>query len=217
MTNTQQLIRLGLLDDHQIVIDGLKLLLNDQVNLQVVVESIKANDFIQQLKSNPLDIVLTDIIMPNQMNGVEVAKYIKANYPSVAILVLSMNEDKKVIYELINEIGVEGFISKATGKEELLLAIKTVYQGKQYFAPEIKSLLSLQQRILKETNELHLSKREMDIIQGIEKRLTNKQIADQLFISDQTVETHRKNIYRKTNTKGEAALIEFLKRKGVIN
>ena len=217
MENTKQLIKLGLLDDHQIVIDGLKLLLNDQVNLQVVVESIKSNDFIQQLKSNPIDIVLTDIIMPNQMNGVEVAKYIKANFPSVAILVLSMNEDKKVIYELINEIGVEGFISKATGKEELLLAIKTVYQGKQYFAPEIKNLLSLQQRILKETNELHLSKREMDIIQGIEKRLTNKQIADQLFISDQTVETHRKNIYRKTNTKGEAALIEFLKRKGVIN
>lgn len=217
IANTKQLIRLGLLDDHQIVIDGLKLLLNDQANLQVVVESIKGNDFIKQLKSNPLDIVLTDIIMPNQMNGVEIAKFIKTHFPSLAIIVLSMNEDKKVIYELINEIGVEGFISKATGKEELLLAIKTVYQGKQYFAPEIKNLLSLQQRILKETNELHLSKREMDIIQGIEKRLTNKQIADQLFISDQTVETHRKNIYRKTNTKGEAALIEFLKRKGVIN
>ena len=89
--NSKQLIRLGLLDDHQIVIDGLKLLLNDQANLQVVIESIKGNDFIQQLKSNPLDIVLTDIIMPNQMNGVEIAKFIKIHFPSLAIIVLSMN------------------------------------------------------------------------------------------------------------------------------
>jgi two-component system, NarL family, nitrate/nitrite response regulator NarL len=209
-------IKLAILDDHQIVIDGLLLLLNDQQNIDVNLVSTQGELFLTQLKNKDIDIVLTDIIMPKQLDGITISKYIKEHYPEIKILVLSMNEDSKVIYQLIKEIEVDGFISKATGKEELVNAITTIHHGQNYFSREILSLLNLQLKILKETTKLHLSKREMEIVYCIIKRQSNKQIADELFISERTVETHRKNIYRKTNTKGEGALIEFLVSKGVI-
>jgi two-component system, NarL family, nitrate/nitrite response regulator NarL len=209
-------IRLALLDDHQIVIDGLKLLLNDQQNLEVALECINSNQFLQLLPNQEIDIVLTDLIMPNQINGIEICKAIKEKHATISVLVLSMNEDAKVIHQLITEIGVDGFISKAAGKQELIHAINTIYEGNSYFSAEIKNGHQMQLKIIKENNVLHITKREMEIVFGIEKRCSNKQIAEKLFISERTVETHRKNIYRKTNTKGEGALINFLKNKGIL-
>ncbi|MBL0315166.1 MAG: response regulator transcription factor [Flavobacteriales bacterium] len=208
--------RLALLDDHKIVIDGLKLLLKDEANLIVAVESTNSDDFLAQLKIIEVDIVITDIILPNQKSGVEVSRYVKYHFPEIRILVLSMNEDAKVVHELIEDVKVEGFVSKAAGREELLRAIDTIKKGGMYYSKEAAGLMRFFSRVVNEQHKLRLSGRELDIVKCIERRLTNKKIAEELFISERTVETHRKNIYRKTGTKGEAALIDFLRNNGIL-
>ncbi len=213
---TKKIIRLGLLDDHQIVIDGLNLLLQDVQEFKVIVEDTSSTRFLHQLNTTTIDIALLDILMPKQLSGIEVALAIKKQHPTIRILILSMNDDIKTVHQLLEDIQVDGFISKSAGKEELVEAINTIYNGKKYFSKEILHYKLQYVRALREVDMLHLSKRELEIVTCIEKRYSNKQIADELFISERTVETHRKNIYRKTNTKGEAALIAYLKEVGVL-
>jgi DNA-binding NarL/FixJ family response regulator len=209
-------IKLGILDDHQIVIDGLKLLLNDQSHLQVIVEGNQPLNLLKQLHKHSIDIVLTDILMPNQMNGVEFAELCRREFPEVKILVLSMSEEGKWIKRLIDVIKVEGYLSKDTGKEELIAAITKIHQGQTYFSKKIVSLYEAQHRIHEEKERINLTNRELEIIECIVKYMSNKEIAQQLFISERTVETHRKNIYRKTLTKGEASLIQFVQSKNLL-
>jgi two-component system, NarL family, nitrate/nitrite response regulator NarL len=209
-------IKLGLLDDHQIVIDGLKNLLTDEADLEVLIESTNGSDFIKHIDLPKINIALLDVLMPTKMSGTEVAKYILSHHPNVSVLILSMCDDAEIITELIENIHVHGFISKASSKSILAQAIRTIHSGKTFYTAEILSLVALQHKKDKKKRDLHLSKRELQIIQCIQRHLSNKQIADELFISIQTVETHRKNIYSKTNTKGEAALMEMLKVIGVV-
>lgn len=214
--NNSNLIRLALLDDHQIVIDGLKLLLKDDTLFEVIIESTNSRDFLEKLNQTEVDIVITDIMLPGQINGLEVSRYIREHFPTIRILALTMNEDSKIAYELIEVVRIDGFLSKATGRDELISAITQIKQGKVYISEEAKKMVRCFSQIQNEQQKLKLSGREIEIVACIEHRLSNKQIADKLFISERTVETHRKNIYRKTDTKGEAALIALLKSNGIL-
>jgi two-component system, NarL family, nitrate/nitrite response regulator NarL len=211
------IIKIGIIDDHQIVIDGLKLLLNDQHDLQVVKENTDALKFLKSLKRDEVDIILTDIIMPKQMSGVEFVKICKVHYPEVKVMVLSMCEEGKIIHELLHIEKVNGYLSKSASKHELIEAIHKIYNGQAYYSKDIYSIFQNYLELKSKVQQLHISEREKEIIQCINQHLSNKQIADKLFISERTVETHRKNIYRKTNTKGEASLIQLMQEMGIIN
>jgi two-component system, NarL family, nitrate/nitrite response regulator NarL len=211
-----KIIKIGILDDHQIVIDGLKLLLNDQKDLQVVKENTDALKFLKSIKKDELDIVITDIIMPKQMSGVDFVKICKQNYPELKTMVLSMNEDGHIIYELIKREKVEGYVSKSASKDELIKAIHEIHNGEKYYSKDIYSIYESYELAQNQVQSIQISSREKEIIQCISRHLSNKQIAEELFISERTVETHRKNIYRKTNTKGEASLIKLMQEMKVI-
>ncbi|MEY4875845.1 MAG: hypothetical protein RL708_994 [Bacteroidota bacterium] len=210
------IIRIAVLDDHQIIIDGLKLLLNDQMDLQVVIENKNALHLLKALMETKVDIVLTDVFMPNQMSGVDFSRLLKERKDAPKLLVLSMNEDPKIIHQLIDEIKVDGYISKEAGKEEVIEAIHKIYNGGNYYSKIIKKIHLQYLDTFAETQKLHLTKRELELLKCIVKHYSNKDIARELDISERTVETHRKNIYRKTDTHGEAHLIQFIKEKNIL-
>jgi DNA-binding NarL/FixJ family response regulator len=199
------------------VIDGLKLLLQNHASFNIAAEANTAESMLQQLSSTPIDVLLTDITMPNGMNGFQLSQQVKANLPNIKILALSMSEEGATIAKMLEEAKVDGYIPKASGQKELILAIETIVNGGQYFAAPILQQYEIFKKIRSGNEDINLSTREIQIIECIVKHYRNKQIADELFISERTVETHRKNIYRKTNTKSEASLIEFAKQRKLIS
>jgi two-component system, NarL family, nitrate/nitrite response regulator NarL len=210
------LIHLAILDDHQIVIDGLKLLLQANPELNIAAEANSAEEMLEQLKTKKIDVILTDITMPHGMNGYDFSLKIKQEMPQVKILALSMSEEGGMISKMIEVAKVDGYIPKSAGQKELLTAIKEISSGRKYFSTDALQQYEVYKNIKNENQELNLTPRELEIIQCIIKYYSNKQIADTLFISERTVETHRKNIYRKTQTKGEASLIQFVKEHNIL-
>ncbi|MBS1565620.1 MAG: response regulator transcription factor, partial [Bacteroidetes bacterium] len=202
------LIQLALADDHQIVIDGLKLLLSGRKNLRIVAEANSGTGLLQLLGGQVVDVLVTDITMP-EMDGYELSLRIKQEYPHIKILALSMSEDGATIARMIELAKVDGFIPKASGKQELINAIEQVAAGEIYFSPVVMEQYELYKKVKTESETFNLTARELQVIDCIARHMSNKEIAGTLFISERTVETHRKNIYRKTNTKGEATLIQF--------
>lgn len=198
------------------MIDGLKLLLKDTGWLQVSAEANDALTMFLHLKNQPVDVLLTDITMPGQLNGYELCVLMKKELPTVKIITLSMNEDGYIIEKMKDEAGVNGFISKAAGKDELVKAIQEVVDGRYYFSESVLQQYERYVLLKKKNDELNLTVREKEILACIVKHYSNKQIATELFISERTVETHRKNIYRKTNTKGEASLIRFVQENKIL-
>ena len=216
MTASNNILQLAILDDHQIVIDGLKLLLQNNSRFNIAAEATDGENMLQQLAEKKIDILLTDIAMPHGMNGYDLALTVKRKMPQVKILALSMSEEGSMIAKLIEEAYIDGYIPKAAGQKELLLAIETIAAGEKYFSQIVLQQYAIFKKIRNDNEDLNLTIRELQIIECIIKHYRNKQIADELYISERTVETHRKNIYRKTNTKSEAALIQFVKERKLI-
>lgn len=209
-------IYLAILDDHQIVIDGLKLLLQVNKEFEITAEANSAEDMLALLQSKKIDVILTDITIPHGMNGFEFSLKVKKEMPHIKLLALSMSEEGSMITKMIEIAKVDGYIPKSAGQCELLTAIKQVASGRKYFSTDVLGQYEAYKAIKNENEELNLTARELEIIQYILKHYSNKQIANTLFISERTVETHRKNIYRKTQTKGEAFLIQFVKEHNIL-
>jgi two-component system, NarL family, nitrate/nitrite response regulator NarL len=205
------IIKLAIVDDHQIVIDGLKLLLRDKKRFEIVAEATKAKDMLELIKQAAPDVLITDIMMPG-MDGFEFSLKIRTEFPHIKILALSMSEDGHMIAKMIEQVKINGYIPKASGREELINAIESIAENTQYFAPQIIEQYEYYKKIKSDSEHFHLTTRELEIIECMIKHLSNKEIAQKLFISERTVETHRKNIFRKTNTKGVGTLIEFIKK-----
>lgn len=199
------LTRIFIVDDHQMVIDGLKLLIGDIAGFEIVGESNVPTKVIAMLQDTPVDVLLTDVSMP-EMSGIELSRQVKKAFPDIKILALSMYNDSNVIAEMI-DAGALGFILKNTGKQELAEALNKIAAGTPYYASDITHQLVKSLKNHKEGN--HLTDREIEIISLIEKEYSNKQIADMLFISERTIETHRKNIFRKTNTQTIVGLLKY--------
>jgi two-component system nitrate/nitrite response regulator NarL len=204
------MIKLALLDDHQIVIDGLKLLLDEKKNFSIVAEATAAQQMLQLLEKIEVHVLITDIMMAG-MNGYELSVLVKEKYPQIKILALSMSEEGGMITKMIEDAKVDGYIPKASGKQELVNAIQSIVNGTSYFSTQVKEQYDFYKKIKSENEDLNLTNRELQIIECIIQHLSNKEIAAKLFISERTVETHLKNIYRKTNTKGVATLVQFVK------
>ena len=201
-------ILLGIVDDHQIVIDGLKSLLQGHDHFKVVIECTQPLQMIELISKKPIDILLTDIMMPG-MNGAELSKLVHKQFPEIKILALSMSGQGDLVNQMIDDSDIAGYVLKNIGKQELVKALEKIAKGGIYFSEEVLEEMTKASERRKTTDEVHLTAREVEIIRLIEKELSNKQIAEHLFLSERTVETHRKNIFRKTNTASVIGLIKF--------
>jgi DNA-binding NarL/FixJ family response regulator len=201
-------ISIAIVDDHEIVLDGLLALLRGEHKFEVVfstTDSRKVMDFLQQ---QPVDVLLTDIMMP-YLPGNVLAKEVRQAFPAIKILALSMSGEESVVNEMINDADISGYVLKNISKQQLLEAIEKIAAGGIYFSDEVLDALGRGEKRRKENEEAHLTTREIEIIGLIEKELSNRQIAEKLFISERTVETHRKNIFRKTGINTVLGLIKY--------
>ncbi|MES2138287.1 MAG: response regulator transcription factor [Bacteroidota bacterium] len=201
MDETKETIRVMLVDDHQIVIDGLKSLLAEIKNIAIVAEANNGKDAIEILSKTAADIVLIDIEMPI-MNGWDATKIITSRYPQTKVIALTTFSEKAIIKKMLNA-GASGYILKNIKKDILLEAIIAVHNGEKYFSSEISLLLlkpSAEEIIVpkKQNSSVNLlTTREVEILKLIAGGLSNAETAEKLFISPKTVKAHRENIMKK--------------------
>jgi len=201
-------ITLGLVDDHQIVIDGLTSLLKGHERFKFAFATTDSTAVIDQITEQPIDILLTDVMMP-KLPGNELARKVREKFPKVKILALSMSGQGDLVNEMIEYADISGYILKNVGKQQLVEALEKIAGGGIYFSEEVIDELQRTSERRKQKEEAHLTDREIEIIRLIEKEYNNKMIAETLFISERTVETHRKNIFRKTNTNSVIGLVKY--------
>lgn len=205
-------LRILIVDDHAMFIDGIRSLLRKEENLLVVAEANSGEEAVDVLSKTEVDLVVTDISMPG-MSGTELARTIKENTPEIKVLVLTMYNDREIINEiLLTE--AEGYILKNTGKQELLKAIDKITNGGTYYSNEVMEIIldNIKRdkvRTPDEEKAKELTQRELEILQLICEEYSTADIAAELFISPRTVETHRKHILQKTQAKTIVGLIKF--------
>lgn len=197
--------RVVLVDDHAILMDGIKSILEKDSELEVICQASSAEQALEFLKSNAADLVITDFHMPG-MDGLAFIRILKRTLPDVKIMVLSMHDETHLVKEILR-VGVHGYLLKNDSHRELLSAIRDVRQGKIFLSNEINRLLV--HNLQNPDEGKLLTDREREILKLIAKEFTNKDIAEELFISERTVETHRKNIFKKTGTSSLVGLIKF--------
>ncbi len=210
-----KIIKIAIVDDHQIVIDGLKLLLKDKKNFEIVLENTNGLKMLEDIKTVEVDVLLTDVMMP-VIDGYELSLLVRESNPTIKIVALSMNSDGVFVDKMIAKASINGYLLKTINKDELIQAIESIAAGMDYFSEDIVKELHQFEKLKKENLQIHLTAREIEIIQCIAQNFTNKDIATKLFISERTVETHRKNIFRKTNTHTAISLLEFVKKQKII-
>jgi len=204
--NAARPIRIILVDDHHIVLDGLKSLLETDPDFKILAALQSGEEVLEFMKNEEPDIVLTDYTLPG-MSGLDLFKRIKAAYPKVKVAVLSMHDEASLVRNVLKE-GVNGYLLKNIQQFELRNALKQISMGYPYVSPEITRIMMLELKHPDQKSDL-LTEREKEILKLIAKEYSNKQMAEKLFISERTVETHRKNIFRKTNTNTLVGLIKF--------
>lgn len=199
-------MKLLLVDDHAIVTDGLQALLHNEEGLTIVEKLTSGNFALAYLKQNEVDVMITDYSMPD-MDGLTLVKQAKALKPDLKILVLSMHDEAAMIKDMLS-VGVDGYVLKKYAQQELLNAIQAVSNGRQFWSAEVnRALLTALQP--QEVNENQITERELEVLKLLAQELTSKQIAEKLFISERTVETHRKNLMRKTAANNAIGLVRY--------
>jgi DNA-binding NarL/FixJ family response regulator len=198
-------------DDHAMVRDGVKNLVQQNKDLVVIGEARSGNETLELYDKLQPDLLIMDISMPD-MNGMEVSRAILARNPNANIVILSMYDDEDYISRCL-EYGVKGYVVKNESGSELEYAIKSVLQGKNYFSRQAQDVIfkKYSQNVSKKkTTEdtVNLTKREVEIIKLIADGLTSQQMADRLFISPRTVETHRANVMKKLTVKNAIELVK---------
>jgi Response regulator containing a CheY-like receiver domain and an HTH DNA-binding domain len=213
------LIRILLADDHTVIRNGLRVLLDRQPEFQVVAEAADGRQAVEKVERERPDVVIMDLAMPN-LNGIEAARQICSRFPRTAVVVLSMHSDESYVLRAL-DAGARGYLLKHAAEDELIHAIHAVHQGKAVFSPAVSHMLQedyireLRQRGTEDTYDL-LTPREREILQLLAEGNSNKEVAARLNLSVYTVETHRGNILQKLNLHSVPELILYAVRKGVI-
>jgi DNA-binding NarL/FixJ family response regulator len=210
------MINVLIADDHRMFIDGLKAMLHDIPGIEVVGEAHNGKEAIDYCEEKPVDIVIMDINMP-VMDGVEATKRLLKAHKALKVLGLSMHNDRHFISDML-KTGAQGYILKNTGKNDLVEAIHVLHSGGTYLGEEVsKTLIAtfMKQPGKMQVNE-KLSEREMEVLNCIANGLTTQEIAEELFISKNTVETHRKNLLYKLQARNTAELVNNAYKKGFI-
>lgn len=205
-------LRIILADDHHILLDGLRSLLKRQKDMAVVGAFTDGNKLLAALPElGAVDLALLDLSMP-EMDGAALTREIRNIQPDIKIIILSMHDDAGNIMRMI-DLGVNGYLLKNAGDQELLAAIHKVAAGRYYFSEEVAQTIAAAQEQCRaqkeEPQQPRLSGRELEILKLIAAEMSNADIAQTLFISERTVETHRKNMLRKMNHKSMVGLLRY--------
>jgi DNA-binding NarL/FixJ family response regulator len=213
-------IRTLLADDHTVVRDGLRALLEREPDMAVVAEAADGRESLQLAETESPDVVVMDLAMPN-MNGMEATRRILAANPRIGVVVLSMHQDESYVLGAL-KAGAKGYLLKDSIRSEVVQAIRSVHQGRSFLTRKVARMLQedyvtrLQQRGLEDRYDL-LSDREREILQLIAEGRSNKEVANLLNISLTTVETHRSHILQKLDIHSVPELILYAVRKGIIS
>ncbi len=216
----KETIKVLVVDDHQLMIEGLKSLLEDEDDIRFVGGANSMQESIDFIAENPTDVVLMDINMPGG-SGIEATQKLKELYPDIKVLALTMHNDISIITRMI-EAGAAGYILKRTKMNEVTEAIRVVYNNERYLGRDTQQIimdnLSSPPDTLEPRDEKKaiLSSRETEVLNLIAKEYNNEQIGEKLFISERTVEAHRRNIFIKTKTKSIVGLMKYAIQKGLI-
>ena len=202
---TMPAIRIVLVDDHQIILDGLSMLLDQDPSFDVIASFSHPEKALSFLSVQEPDVLLTDYSLP-VINGLELIRKAKVIHPAMKAALLSMHDEPSIVREAM-KLGVNGYLLKNIQQAELKEAIRKIYSGLIYVSAEITTQL-LQQPYANQ-NESALTERELEVLKLITKENSNKKIADKMHISERTVETHRKNIFRKTGTTSLVGLVKY--------
>jgi len=198
-------VRVYLVDDHTILLDGVRSLLHSTEEYEVVGSAANAEDALKYLQNNPVDVLISDYSLPG-MDGLGLVRVLQRIKPELKIIIMSMHDEAHLVKEILKE-GIKGYLLKKDSQKELLSALEQVRNGRVYLSNEINSLLI--ENLQNPDEGKLLTEREREILKLIAKEYTNRDIAEELFISERTVETHRKNIFRKTKTNSLVGLIKF--------
>ena len=212
-------IKVFIVDDHDIIRDGIKALLMLANDIIVTGDAYDGNHLFENLKTNSPDVLLLDITMPG-MSGIKIAQKLKIQYPKIKIIILTAEPSEKNIFDSI-EAGVKGFLPKNAGKDKLIDAIRSVYEGEEYFDNSVsqivlKSYIQSSGYIKHEKKATKLTERETDIVKLITKGLSHKEIAVKLFISKRTVDSHVANIMEKFQFRSKADIIKYAIKNGIV-
>ena len=212
-------LRILLADDHAVVRDGLRALLEKQPDMKVVAEARDGRECVQLAEEHSPALVMMDVAMP-EMNGIEAARRIVTANPNTAVLMLSMHRDESYVLRSLRA-GAKGYLLKDSPREDVLIAVRTLAAGGSYLSRQVSLMMredymhQLSSRGLEDTFDL-LTDREREILQLLAEGKANKEVAGVLNISPTTVETHRGHILRKLSLHSTADLILYAVRKGII-
>jgi two-component system response regulator NreC len=214
-------IHIILTEDHQILRDGVKSLIASE-NIKITGEASTGAELWKLLEGEKPDIILMDISLPDT-SGIELTRLISERFPEIKVLILSMYTDESFINQAIKS-GAKGYLHKNTTREEMLIAIDTVYSGNDFYSDNISKIIlksyiekaKLNAEELLNPHEI-LSKREIEILTMFAEGFINKEIADKLFISIRTVESHKNHIMQKLNLKTQVELVKYAIRHNLIN
>lgn len=212
-------IRLLLVDDHEVVRSGLRMLLEDESDVEIVGEFGSAREALDSLLDLQPDVVLMDIGLPD-LSGIDAAKEVKRQLPGIAVVALTIHEDEEYFFRML-EAGASGYVPKRAAPEELLTAIRAAAEGEVYLYPSLAKLLVSdylqQESVSRDEKTLNgLTAREQEVLAHLADGARNADIAETLGISPKTVARHRENIMRKLNLHSRTDLVKYAIRKGII-
>lgn len=216
--NGTRMVRLVLADDHAILREGVKLLLESEPGMQVVGQASNGIEAVRLACDLKPDLVLMDIQMPG-VDGIEACERIARQAPSVKVLVLSQTDSEHNLVRVL-QAGALGYVLKQNASEELLNAVQTVLKGHVYMTPQMASRfvqLYFRKEDEKQNRAKQLTPREQEVLKGIAEGLTNQQIADLLCVSIKTVQTHRGNIMEKLDLHDRVDLVKYAIKAGLVN
>jgi DNA-binding NarL/FixJ family response regulator len=206
-----------IVDDHNLFRKGLRLILNEMENIEVIGEAVDGIEFLNFLEKSLPDIVLIDINMP-KLDGISATKKAIELYPDLKIIALS-SYDNYENYQMMIDAGVIGFIIKNSDLIELRTGIQKAINGESYFSQQLLQNVAISIHTIKNKKEvdLNISERELEVLRYICKGMTNIEIGEKLFVHQRTVERHRANLLEKTNSKNSISLVLFAIKNGIVN